>query len=131
MIPLTLTAGLALIPVLVVTIVVLQRRGVPRPGNWLFVILILGLFSAWSFAAVFAEGLLGFWPVHTQSLWGNQVWFDLLIALTVAFVMIVPRAEKLNMKLPLWLIFILCTGSIGLLALLGRLLYLERQAQAD
>lgn len=120
-------ALLALIPVIVITLTALRSGGVFRDKAWLVAAIVCGAFTLWSIAAILKEGPLGFWPIHTQSFWGNQVWFDLLMALTMAWVLILPRAKALGMRSPLWLIFILCSGSIGFSAMLARLLYLERE----
>jgi hypothetical protein len=94
-------------------------------GNWKRPAIIFAAFLAFSLYAVFTEGILGFWPNHTQDAWGNQVWFDLLIAIGIAWILILPRARAQNMKLPLWLVFIMCSGCIGVLAMLARLYVLE------
>ena len=122
----TTLAALALIPVLLITVSALKPSRIFQDKAWIIVALFCALFSAWSIAAILKEGPLGFWPVHTTSFWGNQVWFDLLMALTMAWVLILPRARAAGMKSPLWLIFILCSGSIGFSAMLARLFYLER-----
>lgn len=117
---------LALIIVVLITIGALFRNGHVPKNAWVIAALFCGFFTAWSVVAIIKEGPFGFWPVHTESFWGNQVWFDLLMALTMAWVLILPRARALGMKSPLWLIFILCSGSIGFSAMLARLLYLEK-----
>jgi len=121
-------AFLALIPVLIITLSALKSGGNFRNSAWVFAAIFCALFTVWSGVAILKEGPVGFWPVHTESFWGNQVWFDLLMALTMAWVLILPRARALGMNLPLWLLFILCSGSIGFSAMLARLLYLEKSA---
>ena len=83
------------------------------------------LFLAFSLSAVLFEDPIGFWKEHTRSLWGNQIWFDLLLAVGLGFVLLAPRARALGMNLWLWLGLILCSGMIGLLAMFSRVLYLE------
>ena len=68
---------------------------------------------------------------HTTNLWGVQVWYDLLISVGVALVFVVPRARKVNMMVPLWVLFVASTASIGLLAMVARLFWLEQAAAAD
>jgi uncharacterized membrane protein len=80
------------------------------------------LFSLW---AVWTEGPFGFWAEHTRNHKGNQIWFDLLLALGVAWTLIVPQAKALGMRTTLWLVFVLCTGCIGLTAMVARWLYLQ------
>jgi hypothetical protein len=65
---------------------------------------------------------------HTSNLWGVQVWWDLLFSLGVAFFFVVPRARAQGMNLPLWTALVLATASIGLLAMIARLFWLEQAA---
>ncbi len=97
---------------------------------WIVPALLSGLFLAWSLLTIFTEGLTGFWPEHTRNMWGNQIWFDLLLAAGVACGVIAPRAKACGMNVLLWFGFVLCTGSIGLLAMVSRLLFLEQRAAA-
>jgi hypothetical protein len=117
---------LAFIPVLLVLLPTLNTKRTNNQNGWLIAVVFFALFSIWSLFAVLREGPLGFWPNHSQGFWGNQVWFDLLMGLTMAWVLIAPRAKAQGMKLPLWMLFVLCSGSIGFSAMLGRMLYLER-----
>jgi hypothetical protein len=93
---------------------------------WQLPAAVSATFLAFSLVAVVTEGGMGFWPVHTHNLWGNQVWVDLLLAATVAWVALLPRARAAGMNGPAWIVAVLATGSIGLTAMLARLLYLER-----
>lgn len=104
-----------------------QPVGTRLKNAWIFSALLCCLFVAWSLLAMINEGPLGFWVEHKRNLWGNQIFFDLLLAAGTAWTLIMPRAKALGMNVTLWLIFILCTGSIGLLAMLSRLLFLEEQ----
>jgi len=45
---------------------------------------------------VIREAPLGFWVEHPRHLWGNQIWFDLLLAAGVAWALLVPRARRLG-----------------------------------
>lgn len=83
--------------------------------------------ALWSLVAGLAEGPLGFWPEHTRNLWGNQIWFDLLLAAATAFALLVPRARAVGMWVPLWGVAVLASGSIGLLAMAARVLHLEER----
>jgi len=127
---LTLLPLLAFIPVVIFVLGALSKGGAVSKNTWIFPALFCAAFTAWSMAAIMREGPTGFWPVHTQSLWGNQVWFDLLMALTMAWFLIVPRSKHLGMKLPIWLAFILCSGSIGFSAMLARTLFLEQASKS-
>ncbi|MEP3051186.1 MAG: hypothetical protein ABJP48_08775 [Erythrobacter sp.] len=85
-------------------------------------------FFAFSAVTIYAEGPLGFLANHNASLWGVQVWYDLIIALGVALVFVAPRAREAGMNVWVYVILTGCTGSIGLLAMVARLFWLERQA---
>lgn len=98
-----------------------SRRG------WLWAALLSCGFSLWTLHAVLEGGMTGFWPEHQRGAWGNQIWFDLLIAICIGWLLILPRARAVGMRFRPWLIFILCSGGIGLTAMFARLLWLEQQ----
>lgn len=91
---------------------------------------VCGLFLAWSLFAVVTEGPLGFWAIHTGSAWANQVWFDLLIAITLVWTVLLPKARNLGMRPLPWAILILCTGCIGASAMFARVLWLEQRGES-
>lgn len=93
--------------------------------NWIVPATASALFLIWSLAAVFLEGPFGFWPVHIGSLWNNQVWFDLLLAISIGWTAMLPEARKLGMTPLFWAIVTLLTGCIGLTAMAARLLWLR------
>jgi hypothetical protein len=74
---------------------------------------------------VATEGPTGFWPVHSQTAWGNQVWFDLLLSASVALAFMIPEARRQGMNPLPWTVLVMVTGSIGLLAMAARLSYLK------
>lgn len=86
------------------------------------------LFALWTAHTVASEGLTGFWAEHVRNAWGNQIWFDLLIAFGLAWSSLCPRARALDMRIAPWLIAFLLSGSIALLAMLARILFLEQRA---
>jgi hypothetical protein len=92
---------------------------------WIFPATLSLLFLLFSLKAIASEGLLGFWVEHTRNLWGNQIWFDLLLGIGIGWYSIVPQAKSLGMHLYLWLALIVCTGCIGFLGMIARLLYLR------
>jgi hypothetical protein len=97
-----------------------------RSYDWLIpASLALGFlgFSLWT---IWQEGPLGFWPNHIQNLWGNQVWIDLLCALGVGLWFLVPAARQVAMRPLPWVLLVFISGTIGLLAMLARILYLRR-----
>jgi hypothetical protein len=107
---------------------VATRPPAAHPPSWLWPALAAGAFAAFSVAAMLSEGALGFWHEHSQrGLWGNQIWFDLLLAASTAFVLALPRLRAQGMRPWLWLLLIAASGSIGLMAMLARLWYLEQR----
>ena len=115
---------------LVMTLIMLTLRGGgqrPRRGAWMVPALLSAAFFVYSAYTIATEGPTGFWPVHTQSAWGNQVWFDLLLAAGTAFSLLLPRMRAAGMNVWLWMVTIPATGSVGLLAALARLFYLEER----
>lgn len=105
-----------------------QNKGSPS-GNWRYPALLSVLFLAYSGFTVYQEGPTGFWIEHTRNFWGNQIWFDLLLFAGTALYFMVPKARKLGMNLPVWLLLSIATGSIGLLAMLARIFYLSQQGE--
>lgn len=99
--------------------------------SWKAPLLISLLFFAYSLFTSVTEGPLMFWVEHTRSFWGNQIWFDLLLAAGVAWFLLVPQAKRLGMRLPVWLLTVALTGSIGLLAMLARTLYLQNKLEKE
>ncbi|MFN8477931.1 MAG: hypothetical protein U0074_08980 [Kouleothrix sp.] len=89
------------------------------PAFFAFVFLLLSL------QAMLTEGPTGFWTEHVRNLWGNQIWYDLLLATVAALAFSLPQAKALGMRVVPWIIFTLVTGSIGLYSFIARLLYLR------
>lgn len=102
-----------------------------RAVRWPLPATACGLFVAWSIAAIAHEGPLGFWDHHVGSLWETQIWMDLLLAASVAWVALLPRLRSVGMRPVPWLLLVLASGSIGLLALLGRVLHLEERRASE
>ena len=92
---------------------------------WQVPALASAAFAAWSLHVVALEGPLGFWTEHVRNGWGNQIWFDLLLAIAAALALLVPRARQVGMAIAPWMLFILLTGCIGLLAMFARCRFLE------
>ena len=113
------------IAALVLFLLTTVREGLRPSRGWQFAALVCGVFLGWSLYTVAAEGLLGFWPNHTQNAWGNQVWFDLLIAIAIGWTLLLPRARAAGMQPWPWLALICATGCIGLAAMFARCRYLE------
>lgn len=101
------------------------------PHGWLLPAGLSAAFFAWSLWAVAKEGPLGFWAVHTTSLWGNQVWFDLLLAVSIGWWLALPRLRAAGMNAWGWLLPIVTTGCIGFFAMIARLMYLSEKARQE
>ena len=99
------------------------------PQAWIAAATLCAAFTGWSLYAIAIGGPFGFWVEHTRNAWGVQIWFDLLLAATCALVFMVPEARRLGMRPLPWVAFALCSGAIGLLAMLARILYLRHEEQ--
>jgi hypothetical protein len=113
---------------LMFSVSILAKDRQQMKNSWLFPATLSLLFLLFSVKAIVSEGLLGFWTEHTRNLWGNQIWFDLLLGVGIGWYLIVPQAKALGMRLYLWLALIVCTGCIGFLAMIARLLYLQERS---
>ncbi len=89
------------------------------------------VFSVISVRALVTEGFPQLLADHTRGPWSTQVWFDLLLASSIAWSALLPRARRLGMHVGLWAIALVLTGSLALLAMLARILYLEARPRAD
>jgi uncharacterized membrane protein YgdD (TMEM256/DUF423 family) len=97
-------------------------------GSWLLAAALCAAFTVYTGAAIAAEGPVGFIENQATSLLGVQVWYDLIISLGIAIILILPRARAAGMATAPWIIFIGLTASIGLLAMIARLLWLEQRS---
>lgn len=121
-----LAAGLAVLAALRLA----MADFVPRPGRWLLPATLSTGLLAWSLWAVLREGPLGFWHEHAhRGLWGNQIWFDLLLCALAAMALAYPQARAAGMRLLPWTLLILSSGSIGLGYFVARLWYLQSAAR--
>jgi uncharacterized membrane protein YhaH (DUF805 family) len=101
-------------------------RGTIR--SWWVPAFFSAAFLAYSLWPILTLGPLGFWPEHVSDLWSVQIFFDLLCSATVAWALLVPRARAVGMGPWPWLALIAATGSIGVLAMLARVLQRESAA---
>ena len=101
----------------------------PKTGSALLAAMLCGAFAAFTAVQIWSEGLMMFWTNHTQNLTGIQVWWDLVMCVVIALFFIAPRARAVGMNVPVWALVSACTASIGLLAMIARLFWLERQAE--
>jgi len=102
------------------------KNRVSWPG-WLLPAVVLVPAAIWTGVAIRTEELFGFWAILTGSAWGLQLWFDRLITLTAAFFLLQNRARAAGMKSEVWVLVVIVTGGIGLLVMLARTVYIERQ----
>lgn len=109
----------------VVASVHLAARSPSAKAHWLVPAGFSTVFLGLSLQAGLTEGPLGFWPEHTRNLWGNQIWYDLLLATVAALALLIPQAKAIGMKVLPWVLLTLATGSIGLYAFLSRFFYLK------
>ncbi len=117
----------ALLAIFAVTVATSSRKSLMQRA-WLIPAGLSLIFLAFSAYAAVVGGPTGFWTEHIRNYWGNQIWFDLLLAVGIGWFLIVPQAKEAGMRLLPWLLFVLVTGSIGFLAMLARLLYLRENA---
>lgn len=109
-------------PIMISIIVRRQQVGSPAVGSTLA--FVFGAFTVFTIAR---EGIEQVVLNHTVNFWGTQVWYDLIIAASIALFFIAPRARAVGMNLWPWAIFVALTASIGLLAMIARLFWLEQQ----
>ncbi|MEL7150381.1 MAG: hypothetical protein AAGK71_06590 [Pseudomonadota bacterium] len=115
----------------IVLVVAIAVGRTATPGlRWGLPALLGLLFVAFSLLTVLQDGLLQFWVNHTTNFAGNQVWFDLVMAVVIAFYLIAPRARAVGMPLLPWGIAVIATACIALLPMLARLLWLEQRKTA-
>lgn len=103
----------------------IAARGPASPGRWWAPAALSAGFAAWSVYAVAEGGPLGFWAEHHGNAWRTQIWMDLLLAVGVAWYLLQPRLRALGARPLPWLVLVVATGSIGLLAVLARVLHGE------
>lgn len=98
--------------------------------RWLIPAVLGVTFLLFSLFQVSQDGIVQFWINHTTDLTGNQVWFDLIMAVTIGFYLLAPRARAVGMPLLPWAIAVFTTACIALLPMLARVIWLEN-AQND
>ena len=101
--------------------------GSPKVGSATLAVALSAGFGAFTAITIAQDGVVQVWTNHTQNFWGVQVWWDLLFAVGIAAFFIAPRARAARMNLLPWLLFVAATASIGLLAMVARLFWLERR----
>ena len=105
-----------------------NAQRIRRGGLWWVPALLSAAFFVGSFRAIATGGAFGFWAEHTRNDWNNQIFLDLLLSGSCAYFLLLARARAVSMQVLPWFILIAATGSIGLLAMVARVLFLERSA---
>ena len=114
---------------LVAFIFILTSRN--ETGSPLLAAMLSAGFAAYTAVQLWQEGPIMFWVNHSQNMTGIQVWWDLIISVLIGLVFVAPRARKVDMNVPLWGILVISTASIGLLAMIARLFWLENAQSGD
>ena len=102
----------------------------PTNGSPVVAATLAGLFAGYTAVQIGQEGVVEFFTNHSEDMTGIQVWWDLVMCVIIAFFFILPRAQKQNMNVLPWALFVFGTASIGLLAMCARLFWLENAAQS-
>jgi hypothetical protein len=123
-----LFAGGFLVAVAAILSIVLRNQKI---GSAAIAAALCGGFAAYTAGTIYSEGVVPVLTNQSSNMWGVQVWWDLLIAITIGLFLIAPRARAQGMNMPLWTVFVVATASIGLLAMVARLFWLERAAAAE
>ncbi len=106
----------------------LSSRRTDQLGRWQVPAGLAAMFFAGSLIPIRTGGAFGFWAEHIRNDWNNQIFIDLLLCASCAYLLLLTRARAVSMKVLPWFVLIAATGSIGLLAMIARLLFLERRA---
>ena len=105
-----------------------RPNAIRHANAWVLPAALCVAFSLWTAYALVNEGIIAIWHEISRSLWSNQIFVDLLLAVGVAIAFLVPEARRLGMKPVPWVIAIAGTGCIALLAMLARVLYVRARA---
>lgn len=105
-------------------------RASPEPsrGRWKIPAGLAIAFLAFTIVAIWTGGPFGFLDELTRTWWSSQIWFDLLLAISIALCWMIPQARALGMWTGWWLVLVAASGSIGLLAMLARLWWLQERS---
>jgi len=100
-------------------------------GSAILAAMLSAGFAAFTAVQIWTDGIVMFWTNHSANLTGVQVWWDLVMCVMIALFFVAPRAQKVGMNVPLWALFAGFTASIGLLAMIARLFWLEQAQGAE
>lgn len=123
----TVAAAAGLIAV--ASYVAIARTSPAERAPWWIPAVALVPFACWTALSIAEDGLFGFWREHVGSPWETQIWLDLLLMAGVAWWLAQSRLRRLGAPRAPWLLFIVCTGSIGALSMV--LWIRHREARAD
>ncbi|MEO1591017.1 MAG: hypothetical protein AAFU71_06965 [Cyanobacteria bacterium J06632_22] len=112
---------------IIIVLLIGADKDFPKPLTITFISILALAFIVFSVVTVVNDGLPQFWINHTTNMTGNQVWFDLIFAVAVAFYLIAPRAKAVGMPLFPWALAVILTANVALLPMLARLIWLEKQ----
>ena len=104
-------------------------RNLPTIQNgWMIPAIVCILLIYWTVYSLIKDGIITLGSLssvaETQA---NDCY--LWIAISIGWTWILPQAQSLKMNGMGWAIFVLCTGSIGLSAMMSRILYLKERRQ--
>ncbi|UIP08037.1 hypothetical protein LY632_06495 [Erythrobacter sp. SDW2] len=120
-------AGVVAVTIAIVTIALAKDK----IGSAAIAASLAAGFAALTAVTVWSEGVWLVVENHTLNLWGIQVWYDLLLSVSIALFFILPRARAVGMNVLPWILLVALTASIGLLAMAARLFWLERAGVGD
>lgn len=98
--------------------------------RWIVPAVASAAFLVFSVCVMVLEGPFGFLAEHAHGGWGAQVAIDLFTSVTVGLALVWGRAQKVGVRRLPWVLLTVATGSIGLLAFIARVFYVEAGARA-
>jgi hypothetical protein len=93
--------------------------------HWLVPALGSLAFLVFSIVVATREGPFGFIVEHSRNGWSAQITIDLVTSMLIAILFVAPVARRVGVRMAPWVVLILLTGSIGLLALVARVRYAQ------
>ena len=121
---------IAFLSVVAIALAITYSNLAKSAGFWKFWAVYAVGYGAFSICAIAEDGLMMFYTNHSQNLVGNQVWIDLVFAVAIGWLLILPEARTRGMNVTLWLVFVIATATIGFGAMVARLLYLRAKDEA-
>jgi hypothetical protein len=92
---------------------------------WIFPALYSLGFFIYSMGVVLRYGLSALVAEFLGGGWHSQIGIDVFACAIAALVLGSTRAQRLGVRMWPWVVFTFATGSVGLMAFVARLLYLE------